>query len=64
MCCKLQTDGMQYGYVKEGGCEKCIFAVTNVTNNFIKRKSDVFIVTSVGMILKSMILNHDFNHFM
>ena len=27
---KLQTDGMQYGYVKEGGCEKCIFAETNV----------------------------------
>ena len=33
-CCKLQTDGMQYGYVKEGGCEKCIFAITNVTNYF------------------------------
>ena len=45
MCCKLQTDGMQYGYVKEGGCEKCIFAVTNVTNYFLQRKSDVFIVT-------------------
>ena len=44
-CYKLQTDGMQYGYVKEGGCEKCIFAVTNVTNYFLKRKSDVFIVT-------------------
>ena len=32
MCCKLQTDSMQYRYVKEGGCEKCIFAVTYVTN--------------------------------
>ena len=45
MCCKLLTDGMQYGYVKEGGCEKCIFAVTHVTNYFLKRKFDVFIVT-------------------
>ena len=34
MRCKLQTEGMQYGYVKEGGCEKCIFAVKNVTNYF------------------------------
>ena len=45
MCCKLQTDGTQYGFVKEGGCEKCIFAVTNVINYFLKRKSDVFIET-------------------
>ena len=45
MCCKLKTDDMQYGYVKEWGCEKCIFAVTNVTNYFSKRKSDVFIIT-------------------
>ena len=41
MCSKLQTDGMQYGCVKEGGCEKRIFSVTNVTNYFLKRKSDV-----------------------
>ena len=27
MCCKIQTDGMQYGYIKEGECEKCTFAV-------------------------------------
>ena len=45
MCSKLQTDGMKYGYVKEGGCKKCIFAITNVTNYFLKRKSDLFIVT-------------------
>ena len=45
MCCKLQTDGMQYKYVTEGRCEKCMLAVTNVTNEFLKRKSDVFIVT-------------------
>ena len=31
MCCKLHTNGMQFGYVKEGGCEKFIFAVTKVT---------------------------------
>ena len=35
---------MQYRYVKEGGYEKCIFALTNVTNYFVKRKFDVFIV--------------------
>ena len=45
ICCKLQADDMQYGYVKKGRWEKCIFAVTNVTNYFLKRKSDVFIVT-------------------
>ena len=29
-------------YVKESECKKCIFAAKNVTNYFLKRKSDVF----------------------
>ena len=39
-------------YVKEEGCETCIFAVTNVTrpNNFLKRKSVVFINCNVKFI--------------
>ena len=36
---------MQYRYVKEGGCEKCIFAVKNLTNYFLKRKFIIFIVS-------------------
>jgi hypothetical protein len=42
-CC-LNVKGMQYGFVKEGGCEKCIYSVQNVVNYYLKRKSDVYIV--------------------
>ena len=33
------------GFVKDGGCEKSLFTLTNVVNYFLKRHSDVFIVT-------------------
>jgi hypothetical protein len=41
----LKVSGLQFGYVKGGGCERSLFTVTNVVNHFIKRNSDVYIVT-------------------
>ena len=39
----LKVGGMQYGFVKNGGCNKAIFAVKNVVNYFMKRHTDVYI---------------------
>ena len=36
---------MQYGFEKGGGCERSISIVVNVVNYFLKRQSDVYIVT-------------------
>ena len=35
---------MQLGFVKEGGCDKSLYSVSNVINYFLKKSSDVFIV--------------------
>ena len=37
--------GMQYGFVKNGGCDKAIFVVQNVVNYYMKRHTNVYIVT-------------------
>ena len=37
--------GMQYGFEKGGGCKRSISTVINVVNYFLKRQSDVYIVT-------------------
>ena len=37
--------GLQLGFVKGGGCEKSLFIVSNVVNYFLKRCSDVYIMT-------------------
>ena len=36
---------MQLGFVKEGGCDKFLYTVSNVVNYFLKKSSDVFNVT-------------------
>ena len=41
----LNVSGLQFGFVKGGGCDKSLFTVTKVVNCFLKRHSDVFIVT-------------------
>ena len=41
----LKVGGMQYGFVKNGGCDKAIFAVQNVVNYYVKRHTNVYIVT-------------------
>ena len=40
----LNVSGLQLGFVKEGGCDKSLYTVFNV-NYFLKKSSDVFIVT-------------------
>lgn len=42
---QLKVKGMQFGFVRDGGCDKSIFAVQNTVNHFVKRKSNVFMVT-------------------
>ena len=37
--------GMQFGFEKGGDCERNISTVVNVVNYFLKRQSDVYIVT-------------------
>ena len=41
----LNVSGLQLGFVKEGGCDKNLYTVSNVVNYFLKTSSDVFIVT-------------------
>ena len=41
----LNPEGLQLGFVKEGGCGKSFFTISNVTNYILKRQSDVYIVT-------------------
>ena len=41
----LKVGGMQYGFVKNGGCDKAIFAGQNVVNYYMKRHTNVYIVT-------------------
>jgi hypothetical protein len=41
----LTVGGLQFGFIEGGGCDKCIFTVQNVENYYMKRKSNVFIVT-------------------
>jgi hypothetical protein len=41
----LGVTGLQFGFVKDGGCEKSIFTVQNVVNYYVKRKSDVYVAT-------------------
>jgi hypothetical protein len=41
----LNVAGMQFGFVKGGGCDKSIFTVQNTVNYFLKRKSNVYMVT-------------------
>ena len=36
---------MQFGFEKGGGCERSISTVVNDVNYFLKRQSDVYIVT-------------------
>ena len=36
---------MQLGFVKEGDCDKILYTVSNIVNYFLKKSSDVFIVT-------------------
>jgi hypothetical protein len=37
--------GLQFGYVSEGGCEKSLFVLSTVVNHFLKKRSDVHVVT-------------------
>ena len=43
----LNVSGLQLGFrpIKEGGCGKSLYTVSNVVNYFLKKSSDVFIVT-------------------
>ena len=41
----LNVSGLQLEYVKEGGCDKSLYTVSNIVNYFLKKSSDVFIVT-------------------
>ena len=41
----LKVGGMQYGFVKNGVCDKAMFVVQNVANYHMKRHTDVYIVT-------------------
>ena len=41
----LNLDGLQLGFVAEGGCGKSFFIVSNVVNYYLKRYSDVYLVT-------------------
>jgi exonuclease III len=41
----LNVGGLQYGFVKGGGCDKSIFTVQNTVNYFLRRKSNVYMVT-------------------
>ena len=43
--CLFNFSGLQLGFVKVGGCEKSLFIVSNVVNYFLKRCSDVYIMT-------------------
>ena len=40
----LNLDGVQLGFVAEGGCDKSLFTVSNVVNYYLKRCSDVYLV--------------------
>ena len=41
----LNLYGWQLGFLAEGGCNKSIFTVSNVVNYYLKRCSDVYLVT-------------------
>ena len=41
----LNLYGLQLGFLAEGGCNKSIFTVSNVVNYYLKRCSDVYLVT-------------------
>ena len=41
----LNPKGLQLGFVKEGGCDKSFYTISNVANYFLKRRSDVYIIT-------------------
>ena len=41
----LKVGGMQYGFVKNGVCDKAMFVVQNVANYHMKRHTDEYIVT-------------------
>ena len=41
----LKLDGLQLRFVAEGGCDKSLFAVSSVVNCYLKRCSDVYLVT-------------------
>ena len=40
----VNVSSLQLGFVKEGGCDKSLYTISNV-NYFLKKSSDVFIVT-------------------
>ena len=41
----LNVFGLRLGFVKEGGCYKSLYTVSNVVNYFLKKRSDIYIVT-------------------
>ena len=41
----FNVSSLQLGFVKEGGCDKSLCTVSNVVNYFLKKSSDLFIVT-------------------
>ena len=41
----LNPTGLQLGFVREGGCDKSLYNISNVANYFLKRQSNVYIVT-------------------
>ena len=41
----LYPKGLQLKFVQEGECDKSLYIISNVTNYFLKRRSDVYIVT-------------------
>ena len=43
--CYLNISALQLGFVKEGVCDKILNTISNVVNYFLKKSSDVFIVT-------------------
>ena len=45
ICNNLNVSGLQFGFVKEIGSDKSLFTVTKVVNYFLKRHSNVFVVT-------------------
>ena len=41
----LNVSGLQLRFVKEDGCDRSLYTVSNVVNYFLKKSSDVFIIT-------------------
>ena len=49
---KLDSSGLQFGFVQGGGCDRSIFTISNVVNYYLQKSSDVYRV--VWMLLQHL----------